>query len=253
MKNHFEIDGQLLQTNKCWAELKESQKQKISNWLREETAEYYKLHQAYPIGRSAEDVVDNVYEKIREADIWIPYGEVYKYYQGKKTYIINQLEKPRNMQKLYLDKTDPALACTSIISTEAMIVPAGTTMYAMPVSDKNEEYEKLADNKDIHFIFEDHVPAIDFYTIPHIDIFAYDSSGGFLGTVGEMTDLESAAQIIYIGYDHKCYVAGQSLKHLLSKGKNWRNNMKRWTKIQIFTSSEEAKAKLPFYNASDMK
>ncbi|MDO4468068.1 MAG: hypothetical protein Q4C49_13890 [Bacillota bacterium] len=129
-----------------------------------------------------------------------------------------------------------------------MIVPAGTTMYTMPVSDKNEEYKNLAVSNDIHFIFEDHVPAIDFYTIPYIDIFAYDSNGGFLGTVNEMTDLESTAQIIYIDNEHKCYVAGQNMKHFLSKGKNWRNNMKRWSKVQFFASVEEAKVKLPFYH-----
>ena len=40
--------------------------------------------QRYPVGREAEDVVDNAYVQIVKAGIWIPYGEVYQYYLSRK-------------------------------------------------------------------------------------------------------------------------------------------------------------------------
>lgn len=249
MNKHIMADGHLLQTNKKWSSLKESQKQKIMNWLREETAAYYQIHLQYPMGRYSEDVVDNVYDKILAAGIWITYGEVYQHYTSKKQHIINSLEKSRPQKKLYLDMTDSELAGTAIMVKGAEIIPAGTTVYSMPVSDKNPEYDRLASNQDIHFIFDDCVPEITFYTIPHIDIFAYDSKGGLLGTVNGITDIECDKQIVYIDTERRCYVAGQTLKHFLSRGKNWRGSMKMWKKIQFFASAEEAKSQLPFVHA----
>lgn len=249
MKNHINIDGQLLQTNKKWSSLKENQKQKIMNWLCEETAAYYQIHLQYPMGRYSEDVVDNVYDKIQAAEIWIPYGEVYQHYTSKKQHIINSLEKSRSQKKLYLDMTDTELAGTAILIKGTEIIPAGTTVYSMPVSDKNSEYDHLASEQDIHFIFDDSVPEIAFYTIPHIAIFAYDSKGGLLGTVNGITDIECDKQIVYIDTERRCYVAGQTLKHFLSRGKNWCGSMKMWKKIHFFASAEEAKSQLPFVHA----
>ena len=221
------------------------------NWLREETAAYYQIHLQYPMGRYSEDVVDNVYDKIRASKIWIPYDEVYQHYTSKKQHIINSLEKSRSQKKLYLDMTDPELAGTAIMIKGTEIIPAGTTVYSMPVSDKNSEYDHLASDRDIHFIFDDSVLEITFYTIPHIDIFAYDSIGGLLGTVNGITDIESDKQIIYIDAEKRCYVAGQSLKHFLGKGKHWRDSMKMWKKIQFYASAEEAKSHNEFYRGEN--
>lgn len=221
------------------------------NWLREETAAYYQIYLQYPMGRYSEDVVDNVYDKIRAAEIWIPYDEVYQHYTAKKQHIINSLEKARPKKKLYLDMTDPELAGTAVMVKAAEIIPVGTTVYSMPVSDKNPEYDHLASDCDIHFIFDDNIPEIHFYTIPYIDIFAYDSKGGLLGSVNGRTDIESNKQIIYIDAERKCYVAGQTLKHFLSKGKNWRNSMKMWKKIQFYASADEAKSHNEFYRGEN--
>ena len=92
MKNHVWVDGQLRQTNKQFSALKQKQKEQITQWLKEETEAYYKLHQRYPVGRQSEDVVDNVYASIERAGIWIPYGEVYQHYISIKTRLINRLK-----------------------------------------------------------------------------------------------------------------------------------------------------------------
>ena len=55
------------------------------------------------------------------------------------------------MKKLYLDETQ-AHECMSIFIKDAEIIHAGTTIYSMSVKDKNAEYERYANEYDIHFV-----------------------------------------------------------------------------------------------------
>ena len=66
------VPQQPRQLDKRFSDLKLCQREQIAKWLR------------YPIGREAEDVVDNTYVQIVKAGIWIPYGEVYQYYLSRK-------------------------------------------------------------------------------------------------------------------------------------------------------------------------
>ncbi len=93
MKNHQYVNGQLLQTNKTFDMLKQSQKEKIAEWM-------YAAYKKQMINRSsrpnnADDVVivEDVLAKIQEAGIWIPNGEVYGYYIGKKNRLQAKLER----------------------------------------------------------------------------------------------------------------------------------------------------------------
>ena len=79
-KNHKMIDGRLLQTNKKYSQLKMKQKEKIAEWMFQATRDYYMKKCTFPSDKHLEEVVDSVYEKIEDAEIWIPYGEVFKHY-----------------------------------------------------------------------------------------------------------------------------------------------------------------------------
>lgn len=82
-KNHKMIEGQLLQTDKRFSDLKMRQREKISGWLLEE---YLKAVETdgIPLGKiQKEAIVDKVYEKIQECGIWIPYGEVNQYFASR--------------------------------------------------------------------------------------------------------------------------------------------------------------------------
>ena len=80
----FSFDGMLIRTDKQFRHLKNSQKEKISNWLYDEYRNAYdKIGQA-PDSRRNEEIVSAVYEKIEECGIWIPYYEVEKFYCSKK-------------------------------------------------------------------------------------------------------------------------------------------------------------------------
>ncbi len=50
----------------------------------EETYVYYLQYHKMPMSHRCEIVVDKVYERIQDAKIWIPYGEVYRYYIKRK-------------------------------------------------------------------------------------------------------------------------------------------------------------------------
>ncbi len=93
MKNHQLVNGKLLQTNKKYSHLKQRQQQKIAGWMYEETYAYYKTHQEFPKDRELPLIIDAVYDKISEADIWIPFGEVERHYKAKRSKIHSKIRK----------------------------------------------------------------------------------------------------------------------------------------------------------------
>ena len=92
-KNHKMVNGRLLKTDKSFADLKSSQKEKISDWLFEE---YYSLFKSnrYKYSKDFDDeILSNVYAKIELAEIWLPYGELVKYYYSEKRHYEKRANK----------------------------------------------------------------------------------------------------------------------------------------------------------------
>ena len=95
MKNHIKVNGKLLQTNKRFSQLKDSQK----DWI---TTELYKLYhnkmkerrttrKLPPDHRDA--VIASLYEQIQNREIWIPYDEIKKYAFSKTRKIVKSFKK----------------------------------------------------------------------------------------------------------------------------------------------------------------
>ena len=85
MKNHQIVNGKLLQMNKKFNQIKERQRIKIAEWLYEA---YKKLRvEENRVLNREEDtqIIEDVMEKISNAEIWISKREVFMYYEGKKT------------------------------------------------------------------------------------------------------------------------------------------------------------------------
>ena len=95
-KNHKMTDGKLLQTDKKYAQLKLKQKEKIAEWMFQVTRDYYTKNYTFPNDRQIEKVVNIVYEKIEEAEIWVPYGEVLRHYKSKRSAINRRVRKELN-------------------------------------------------------------------------------------------------------------------------------------------------------------
>lgn len=83
-KNHIKSDIRLIRNDKQFRHLKNSQKEKISNWLFDEYSKCYDRIGIHPDSRRNNEIVSAVYEKIEKCGIWIPYYEVEKYYCSKK-------------------------------------------------------------------------------------------------------------------------------------------------------------------------
>ncbi|MBM7572363.1 hypothetical protein [Aquibacillus albus] len=95
MKNHIKVNGKLLQTNKSFSQLKNSQKE----WI---AGELYKLyHNEMKKRRTTRKlkpdlrdfVISSLYDKIENRGIWIPYREVKKYVFSKTTKVVNSFKK----------------------------------------------------------------------------------------------------------------------------------------------------------------
>ncbi len=89
-KNHKMADGRLLRTDKTMRHLKSGQIEKISAWLKAEFFQTANEKQRKPTKPEIDAIVDSVYEKIEEAQIWIPYHEVRRYMSSKQTKFWNQ-------------------------------------------------------------------------------------------------------------------------------------------------------------------
>ena len=96
MSKHKIVNGQLLQMNKPYSQLKNKQKEKISNWM----YEAYKKQMTEKL--SNEEALQIVYDKIDEAKIWIPTHEVEKKYYSKKNQFKKRLAAENVPQHLFV-------------------------------------------------------------------------------------------------------------------------------------------------------
>lgn len=149
------------------------------------------------------------------------------------------------MRKVYFDTTQTDM-CIGVIVNDAEVVWAGTHVNAMPVKYKNNEYQRFAEEYDIRFIFKDNVPELDFYTIPMVDIFAVDSVGGYICSIGQYTDLEVDIPICYIDCEKRCYIIATNGSDFLSQVHQWKEQLIPYTDIEFFDSFEMAQKKFEF-------
>lgn len=149
------------------------------------------------------------------------------------------------MRKVYLDITQASM-CISVCVRDAEVILAGTTVSSMSVRQKNTEYQRFAEEYDIHFIFDDNVPKVDFYTVPMVEIFAEDSQGGYLGSLGQPVNLQEDIPICYMDKDRKCYLIAENGRDFLAKVSDWRSGMALCQEVEFFESKEDAQKKYEF-------
>src|SRR5699024_12673551 len=95
MKNHIKVNGKLLQTNKCFSQLKESQK----NWIVPELFKLY--HNTMKEIRTTrklpphhrDTVISSLYEQTQNREIWIPYDEVKKNTSSRTRKIVKSFRR----------------------------------------------------------------------------------------------------------------------------------------------------------------
>ena len=92
-KNHQVVNCRLLQTDKPFSQLKQTQKEKTNEWLYQEYRAVYQKVGKVPEARNKDSIVLTAYRKIEEAGIWIPMGEVEKYFFSRKNAFRKRYEK----------------------------------------------------------------------------------------------------------------------------------------------------------------
>lgn len=94
-KVHKVIDGQLLQMNKTFSNLKMKQKDKITGWIYEEYKKYVTENDKIPNSDADEEIIGAVLEKIKQVVEWFATDEshnlVYTFHnekQNKDVYMV---------------------------------------------------------------------------------------------------------------------------------------------------------------------
>ena len=140
------------------------------------------------------------------------------------------------MKQLFLDVTssnyDGANSAICVIRKDAEIIQAGTTIYSMPIELKDEEYQKFIDCYDIHFVFD--------------NIMAVDSRGGYIGTVGGLTDIESEFPICYIDKSRKIFRIADNFKNFVNNCADWKKQLQPCDDVKLFSSKSEAAKEYEF-------
>ena len=148
----------------------------------------------------------------------------------------------------YLDMTQ-AKGCFGVIPENGeTIVFTGVSVNSMPLSVKREEgeaYDDFAQKYGIHFIFDDCIPDIDFYTVPKIEVAATDGDGGFIASVGEPFSLRDSVPLIYISAERKAYLITEDSSEFLSIASVWKDKFAPYDGITLYASKEDARKEYP--------
>lgn len=92
-KNHKQIDGKLLRTDKQFRHLKQKQKEQINEWLYQEYRRLWIENGRQPHKQYNSEIVEAVMIHIEKAGIWIPEYEVRNYFFSRKNRYRKRMEK----------------------------------------------------------------------------------------------------------------------------------------------------------------
>lgn len=151
------------------------------------------------------------------------------------------------MKTMYFDVTEYDCA-VGVITDEAQVIYTGTTVNAASVTERQEhieEYEKYA-RYGIRFIFEDDVPAPGFYAVPHMEIFARDSEGGFFAIVRQTAVSPESELICRIDSRRECFLVAETMEAFLKAAGLWKQCQKPFDGITFYNSKREAEQELDF-------
>ena len=143
-KIHKKIEGQLLQMNKTFNNLKMKQKDKITGWVYEEYKKYVTEHDKTPDSLADAQIVEVVLDKINEAQIWIPDAEIYDYYRRKKLQLQKRLDNEKvikfksyvNFYKSIVDQDRASVVICNLKHEIIYMNPAAVISYAKRGGDK---------------------------------------------------------------------------------------------------------------------
>lgn len=92
-KNHIMVEGRLLRTDKRFSDLKESQKERIAQWMYNSFRSYVLKNDRLPDEYGSMDIIVEMCKRIENANIWIPDDAVDGYYMKHHRKMIKRLAR----------------------------------------------------------------------------------------------------------------------------------------------------------------
>lgn len=143
-KKHIEVNGQFLQMNKGFRDLKMKQRDKIIGWIYEEYKKYVTENEKIPDVYGDIEIVDAVLNKIKAANIWIPDYEITEYYTLKKAHLQKRLNNEKQMKfksyvifyKSIVDQDKSSIVICNLEHEIIYMNPAAINSYAKRGGDK---------------------------------------------------------------------------------------------------------------------
>jgi len=160
------------------------------------------------------------------------------------------------MEIVYFDseeKEKEFSALESFVLKNMKPVPAGTSIFSMPATEKNSKWKSFADKYDIHFIFDEAIPEIDFYAVPQFHIMATDSNGGLIGIIGGKDSFNTHLPIGYVSPCRECFLVSSSGISFLENINQWKQLLKPYNALMLFNSKEMAKKEKSFLDLKQVK
>ena len=126
---------------------------------------------------------------------------------------------------------------------------SGINISSLEFSQYDKDYlRKISLDSDIEFILEKGIKDICFYAVPYVDVFAFDSKGGWYAAENEILEYDS--NIIYIAPDREVYKTGMNFGTFINEISNISESYTEFTgkmrygaeksDINIFESIETA-------------
>ena len=159
------------------------------------------------------------------------------------------------MDIIYYDSEEfeKGLCSDAFVMKNMKPIPAGTSIFSMPHTEKNRKWKSFADKYDIHFIFENDIPEVDFYSVPQFHIMATDSNGGLIGIIGGKDSLNTHLPIGYITHDRDCFLIASSGYSFLENIDCWKQLRKPYEALKLFDSKDMAKKEVTFLDFEQVK
>ena len=147
-----------------------------------------------------------------------------------------------DMRTIYFDVSEePGNGVFAIFSSEADIVPAGTTLNVMSARQRGQtpQYGEIEEKYGIFFFFRDReVPETPFFAVPHLELFARDGQGGWFGTSNQGEE-----EVSYITPEGEPVRVSNSMKEFarrLLAGEDWRELWEPAEGLILYPSKEAA-------------
>lgn len=157
------------------------------------------------------------------------------------------------LQKQQYYDCDSRFECSSFLANGRSVMPAGTTIYSMPIKSRKDEYCQIRQECDIAFVFDDMIIEPAFYSVPRFDIMAIDSKGGYLGMLGNICDLEDGRPVYYIDAQWNTYQVAKDGHDFIQNMKEWKENLVPTDDMSLFTTKNDAKQVFSFVEVTSFQ